>query len=116
MAEQPLQDSTAHPGLGRGLEKVSQTNAALNELVIFLWLTVVHTSRSKKFYKRRHPFQICCWNVRTLIDNNKRTERRTAILAAELQRYSIDIAALSETRFAGEDQLIEAVADIFNVI
>ena len=45
--------------------------------------------------------------MRTLIDNEKRIERKTAVLANELQRYSVDIAALSETRFAGEDQLVE---------
>ena len=36
-----------------------------------------------------------------------RIERKTAILAKELQRYNIDIAALSETRLSGEDQLVE---------
>ena len=39
--------------------------------------------------------------------NNTRPEIRTAIVAMELQRYGIDIAALSETRFAGEGQLTE---------
>ena len=40
------------------------------------------------------------WNVRTLMDNpkSKRPERRTALVAKELARYNIDIAALSETR------------------
>ena len=53
---------------------------------------------------------IAAWNVRTLLDwktNNTRPERRTAIVAMELQRYGIDIVALSETRFAGEGQLTE---------
>ena len=45
--------------------------------------------------------------MRTLIDNDNRTERKTALLANELARYNIDIAALSETRFSGEDQLTE---------
>ena len=36
-----------------------------------------------------------------------RPERRTAIVAMELERYGIDIAALSETRFAGDGQLTE---------
>ena len=45
--------------------------------------------------------------MRTLIDNDKRTERRTAVVAEELKRYNIDIAALSETRLSGEDQLEE---------
>lgn len=50
------------------------------------------------------------WNVRTLLDSseeNPRLHRRTAIVAHELKRYNIDIAALSETRLSGEDNLIE---------
>ena len=44
------------------------------------------------------------WNVRKLIDRSKadRPERRTALVARELVRYNIDIAALSETRFENE--------------
>ena len=50
------------------------------------------------------------WNVRTLLDRvgTDRPERRTALVARELLRYNIDIAALSETRFADEGQLTEA--------
>ena len=42
-----------------------------------------------------------------MLDNDNRTERRTAIIASELARYNIDIAALAETRLSGEDQLEE---------
>ena len=47
--------------------------------------------------------------VRTLLDRDKtnRPERRTALVARELKRYSIDIAALSETRFPDEGSLKE---------
>ena len=47
--------------------------------------------------------------MRTLMDSTSsdRPERRTAIIARELQRCRIDIAALSETRRAGEGQLKE---------
>ena len=50
------------------------------------------------------------WNVRTLLDTeqNLRPRRRTALVAHELRRYDIDIAALSETRLSGEGNLIEA--------
>ncbi|XP_076047086.1 uncharacterized protein LOC143028608 [Oratosquilla oratoria] len=50
------------------------------------------------------------WNVRTLLNNTKadRPERRTALVARELARYNVDIAALSETRFADKGQLTEA--------
>jgi hypothetical protein len=41
------------------------------------------------------------WNVRTLLDRDEanRPERRTALVAMELAKYRIDIAALCETRF-----------------
>ena len=56
------------------------------------------------------PLTIGSWNVRTLMDNPNanRPERRTALVARELCRYNIDIAALSATRFADEGQLTES--------
>ena len=49
------------------------------------------------------------WNVRTLLDRDvaDRPQRRTALIGKELARYGIDIAALSETRLAGEGELCE---------
>lgn len=49
------------------------------------------------------------WNVRTLSDNegNLCPERKTAVVARELGRYNIDIAALSETRLADQGELEE---------
>ena len=49
------------------------------------------------------------WNVRTLLDlkDTERPERRTALVARELARFSVDIAALSETRISDEGQLEE---------
>ena len=44
--------------------------------------------------------------MRTL-QSERTTERRTTIIGLELERYNIDIAALSETRFAGTGQLTE---------
>jgi len=46
----------------------------------------------------------------TLLDadsEDSRPPRRTALVAAELNRYNIDIAALSETRLADEGSLSE---------
>jgi len=40
-------------------------------------------------------------------DNSSRPHRRTALIASELTRYNIDIAALSETRLADEGSLNE---------
>ena len=60
---------------------------------------------------------VATWNIRTLMDRNikesnesnkqSRPERRTALIARELGRYNIDIAALSETRRAEEGSLYE---------
>ncbi len=49
------------------------------------------------------------WNVRTLQDNpsSDRPERRTALVARELARFNIDIAALCEISLANEGQLTE---------
>ena len=48
-----------------------------------------------------------CWNVRTLVDSAGGPERRTAIVAKELGRYNIDIAALSETHLLDDGQVKE---------
>jgi endonuclease/exonuclease/phosphatase family metal-dependent hydrolase len=53
---------------------------------------------------------MACWNVRTLLDSNDQLQRRTAIVAHELRRYGVDIAALSETHLAGEGHLSEVGA------
>ena len=44
--------------------------------------------------------KLATWNVRTLGDTSSRPERSTALVARELKRYDIHIAALSETRLA----------------
>ena len=51
--------------------------------------------------QRRQLLTIGQWNVRTLLDREgaNRPERRTALVAMELAKYNIDIAALCETRF-----------------
>nr|VZI29780.1 unnamed protein product [Spirometra erinaceieuropaei] len=41
---------------------------------------------------------------------SNRPERRTALVAREMARYKVDIAALSETRFSEQDQLEEVGA------
>ena len=50
--------------------------------------------------------------MRTLLDRDGADipQRRTALIGGELARYNIDIAALSETRLAGEGQLCEKSA------
>ena len=53
---------------------------------------------------------IVAWNVRTMLDRTNLTDRparRSALVAQELKRYNVDIAALSETRLAGEGTITE---------
>ena len=50
---------------------------------------------------------VASWNVRTLQDTRLGARRRTALIACELARYSIDIAALSKTRLPHEGSLVE---------
>ena len=56
------------------------------------------------------PLTIGAWNVRTLMDSSSsdRPQGRTALIGRELDRYKVEIAALSETRFA-EEGLLEEV-------
>lgn len=53
--------------------------------------------------------KIASWNIRTMLNRNNsdRPERRSAIISKELHRYSIDIAALSEVRFADSGSIRE---------
>lgn len=49
------------------------------------------------------------WNVRTLLDvtDNDRPQPRTVLIAHELKRYRVDIAALNETLLSEEGSLSE---------
>ena len=67
-------------------------------------------SETKKLKTKTTVLNFGSWNVRTLLDSAKadRPDRRTALVAKELERYNVDIAALSETRFADKGQLTES--------
>ncbi|CAH1249728.1 Hypp8672 [Branchiostoma lanceolatum] len=45
--------------------------------------------------------RLACWNVRTMLDStdSNHPQRRSALVAHELSRLNVDIAALSEVRF-----------------
>ena len=62
-------------------------------------------------FSSRHPgaqlLTVASWNVRTLLDSKRSAGRPTAIVAQELSRYKVDIAALSETRVLGENVITE---------
>ncbi|VDL92112.1 unnamed protein product [Schistocephalus solidus] len=53
------------------------------------------------------PLTIATWNVLFLLDNprSNRSKRRTVLVARDLARYKLDIAALSKTRFSEQGQL-----------
>ena len=65
--------------------------------------------------RRRQLLTIGQWNVRTLLDRDgaNRPERRTALVAMELPKYNIDIAALCETRFSESGSLNELEYSFF---
>ena len=67
------------------------------------------SGRKEKRKEKRKQLIIGAWNVRTLLDreDTARPHRRTALVAKELARYRIDIAALSETRCAEEGAICE---------
>ncbi|XP_046976400.1 uncharacterized protein LOC124542503 [Vanessa cardui] len=68
-----------------------------------------HTTKKRKAKIIQRTMTFGAWNVRTLLDrpNNLCPERKTAIVARELGRYNVDIAALSETHLADEGELVE---------
>ncbi|WP_419584748.1 endonuclease/exonuclease/phosphatase family protein, partial [Thiolapillus sp.] len=57
--------------------------------------------------KKTANLKVACWNVRTMQDSEDRPQRRSALVARELARLDIDIAALSEVRFAEQGSLRE---------
>ncbi|VDL95101.1 unnamed protein product [Schistocephalus solidus] len=58
---------------------------------------------------RVSPLTIAAMNVRSLLNNprSNRPERRMALVARELARYKVEIAALKESRFSDQGQLEE---------
>ncbi|BHF78799.1 hypothetical protein SprV_0602191400 [Sparganum proliferum] len=76
---------------------------------------LVHRRRPQAYDNatgRVSPLTLAAWNVRSLLDNprSNRPERRTALMARELARYKVDIAALTKTRFSEQGQLEEVGA------
>ena len=82
--------------LGRGLEKVTQTLSVPNHTRVD---GHVHQFVPQCGRNKIKNLTIEAWNVRTMLDRTNLTDRlarRTALVAQELRRYNIDIAALSE--------------------
>ena len=57
----------------------------------------------------KKKLSLATWNVSTLLDmkDADRPQRQTALVARELDRYNIDIAALQETHLEGQGSLQE---------
>nr|VZI20002.1 unnamed protein product [Spirometra erinaceieuropaei] len=94
---------------------VDQPVGLISELAPSTRAHLVHRRRPQacgNATDRVSPLTLAAWNVRSLLDNprSNRPERRTALVARELARYKVDIAALSETRFSEQGQLEEVGA------
>ena len=91
------------PDTGSNVARVNKVRAGLLPLRQPVKSQIGRNGKTRKFLR------IAEWNVRTLMDrkSSKRPERQTALVAKELSRYDIDIAALSETRFALNDSLVD---------
>ena len=94
------------------LEKVVYTSLASTPT----WLasrgqraSLISGKNKKQKEKKSENLKVACWNVRTMQDSadNDRPQRRTALVGKELKRLDIDIAAVSEVRFAEQGSLSE---------
>ena len=88
---------------GSAVARVTKDRAARPHLPS----TVKNQLGRRRQRQRRQLLTIGQWNVRTLLDREgaNRPERRTALVAMELAKYNIDIAALCETRFSESGSL-----------
>ena len=95
-----MYNCTKH-GTGSAVARVTKDRAARPHLP-----STVKNQLGKR-RQRRQLLTIGQWNVGTLLDREgaNRPERRTALVAMELAKYNIDIAALCETRFSESGSL-----------
>ena len=63
----------------------------------------------------RKVVKLATWNVTTLLDRNEaqRMQRRSAVVAKELEKIGVDVAALQETRLEGSGMIKEKEFSIF---
>ena len=71
-----------------------------------------YPTSGRKTYKinssiKQRPLVVASWSVLTLQDTGLGARRRTALIACELARYNIDIAALGETTLPDKGCIIE---------
>ena len=86
---------------GSAVARITKDRAARPHLP---WTVENHTGKRRR---RRHLLTIAQWNVRTLLgqEGTDRPERHPALVATELAKYNINIAALCETRFSESGSL-----------
>nr|VZI27126.1 unnamed protein product [Spirometra erinaceieuropaei] len=94
---------------------VDQPVGGISELAPSTRAHLVHRRRPQacgNATERVSPLTLAAWNFRSLLDNptSNRLELRMALVARELARYKVDIAALSETGFSEQGQLEEVGA------
>ncbi|VDM03547.1 unnamed protein product [Schistocephalus solidus] len=83
---------------GRGSHIAKYVVIKLQQTTIHLTLSPCHTLRAAQV----SPLTIAAWNGCSLLNNPRSNppERMTALVARELTRYKLDIAALSETQYS----------------
>ena len=94
-----------------GLEKVAQT-LPVSPFLSGLPLPQGCPTCGQIKYKvnssiKQRPLMVKCWNVRNLQSTGLGARHCTTLIACELARYNIDIAALSEARLPDEGSLVE---------
>ena len=110
VTEQPYSGTALLSSHEQG-ERKGSLNKACSTLTLLVYRGQLSIQlRGRKTQRNQHKLRVASWNVRTLLDSPDRHERRSAIIGRELARYSIDIAALSETRISGESQFAEVGA------
>nr|VZI25743.1 unnamed protein product [Spirometra erinaceieuropaei] len=120
----PLQEDDAQKDLGAwittSLKPSLQCSKVAKSAMSMLYLVKRAFSSFDEdcFAKTKTQTARSMLDVHKTIENNEgdnprsnRPERRTALVARELARYKVDIAALSETRFSEQGQLEEVGAD-----
>nr|VZI39777.1 unnamed protein product [Spirometra erinaceieuropaei] len=115
--DEALSDTPLVSRRGSAWYAVDQPVGWISELAPSTRAHLVHRRRPQacgNATDRVSPLTLAAWNVRSLLDNprSNRPERRTALVARELARYKVDIAALNETRFSEQGQLEEMVRQL----
>lgn len=102
-----IMHNSMNPHTGSVVARVNKDRAVRSRLLSTVSNMLGRQQQHKD--KNKTTLLVGQWNVRTLLDREgtERPERRTALVAMELGKYGIDIAALSETRFSETGSLSE---------